>query len=113
MSLALDLALAVVLLAVLAAQFVIFPATWIGFRDQWRRVSPERRRRGLCGGALALLWVAVVAALTIAQPCRSSGAAADWGDPERIVVNVDTVYAELDPARERTPVPAVLAGIGA
>ena len=27
----------------------------------------------------------------------------DWGDPERIVVNVETAYRELDPSR---PVPA-------
>ena len=27
----------------------------------------------------------------------------DWGDPERIVVNVETVYRELEPGR---PLPA-------
>ncbi len=29
------------------------------------------------------------------------GAYADWGDRERTVVNVDTIYASLDPAHER------------
>jgi glyoxylase-like metal-dependent hydrolase (beta-lactamase superfamily II) len=30
---------------------------------------------------------------------------AGWGDPERIVVNVDTAYRELDPSREPTSTP--------
>jgi glyoxylase-like metal-dependent hydrolase (beta-lactamase superfamily II) len=38
---------------------------------------------------------------------------ADWGDPERIVVNVDSIYAELDPAYERATPPELLAGMGA
>ena len=29
------------------------------------------------------------------------GPYADWGEPERIVVNVDAVYAELDPGHKR------------
>jgi hypothetical protein len=27
-----------------------------------------------------------------------------WGDPERIVVNVDTVYREADPSHPETPI---------
>ncbi len=33
------------------------------------------------------------------------GPYADWGDRERIAVNVDMVYRELDPSRAPTPVP--------
>lgn len=29
----------------------------------------------------------------------------DWGDPERIVVNVEAVYRELEPGRQAPPVP--------
>ena len=32
------------------------------------------------------------------------GPFADWGDWERIVINVDAVYSELDPGREPTGV---------
>jgi glyoxylase-like metal-dependent hydrolase (beta-lactamase superfamily II) len=41
------------------------------------------------------------------------GPFADWGDQERIVVNVDSVYAELDPGHERPPAPVLLARMGA
>ncbi len=30
---------------------------------------------------------------------------ADWGDPERIAVNVTTLYREFDPSRPEIPVP--------
>jgi cyclase len=33
------------------------------------------------------------------------GQYADWGDRERIAVNVDTIYRELDPTLARTPAP--------
>ena len=33
------------------------------------------------------------------------GEFADWGDPERIVVNVDSIYRELDPAHESAEAP--------
>jgi cyclase len=33
---------------------------------------------------------------------------ADWGDRERIAVNVETAYREFDPAREVAPVPELL-----
>jgi cyclase len=29
----------------------------------------------------------------------------DWGDPERIAVNVETLYRELDPSRPEASVP--------
>jgi cyclase len=41
------------------------------------------------------------------------GPFADWGDQERIVVNVASVYAELDPGYERPPAPVLLARMGA
>ncbi len=41
------------------------------------------------------------------------GEFADWGDPERIVVNVESIYAELDPARERAAPPVLLGRMGA
>ena len=41
------------------------------------------------------------------------GEFADWGDPERIVVNVESIYAQLDPAHERAPPPVLLARMGA
>jgi cyclase len=34
---------------------------------------------------------------------------ADWGDRERIVVNVETLYSEFDPDRETPPPPALFA----
>ena len=64
-----------------------------------RAEAAERHRAGMS---------AMEAALDI-----DLGPFSDWGDQERIVVNVDTVYAELDPGRERTQVPALLAGMGA
>jgi glyoxylase-like metal-dependent hydrolase (beta-lactamase superfamily II) len=36
----------------------------------------------------------------------------DWGDRERIAVNVDTIYAELDPAYERASPPELLSRMG-
>jgi glyoxylase-like metal-dependent hydrolase (beta-lactamase superfamily II) len=38
---------------------------------------------------------------------------ADWGDPERIVVNVESIYAELDPTHERALPPVLLTRMGA
>jgi len=38
---------------------------------------------------------------------------AEWGDPERIVVNVESIYAELDPAHERALPPVLLTRMGA
>jgi glyoxylase-like metal-dependent hydrolase (beta-lactamase superfamily II) len=40
------------------------------------------------------------------------GPYADWGDRERIVVNVDSIYAELDPGHDRAPAPELLARMG-
>jgi glyoxylase-like metal-dependent hydrolase (beta-lactamase superfamily II) len=40
------------------------------------------------------------------------GEFADWTDPERIVVNVATVYAELDPDYEKPLPPMLMAGMG-
>ena len=39
------------------------------------------------------------------------GEFADWGDSERLVVNVQAVYAELDPAGELPPIPELLPGM--
>jgi glyoxylase-like metal-dependent hydrolase (beta-lactamase superfamily II) len=64
-----------------------------------RAEAAERHRAGM---------PAMEAALDI-----DLGPFSDWGDQERIVVNVDTVYAELDPGRERASVPALLGGMGA
>jgi glyoxylase-like metal-dependent hydrolase (beta-lactamase superfamily II) len=41
------------------------------------------------------------------------GEFADWGDPERIVVNVESIYAELDPAHEWAAPPVLLGRMGA
>ncbi|MBV9005447.1 MAG: MBL fold metallo-hydrolase [Solirubrobacterales bacterium] len=41
------------------------------------------------------------------------GEFADWSDPERIAVNVESIYAELDPAYERPPAPVLLTRMGA
>jgi cyclase len=56
-----------------------------------RREATERHRSGM---------EAFEAALDI-----DLGEFADWGDPERIVVNVDSVYREIDPEREAVPPP--------
>ncbi len=41
------------------------------------------------------------------------GEFADWGDQERIVVNVESVYAELDPGHERATVVELATRMGA
>jgi hypothetical protein len=58
----------VLLMGTLAGTLLIFPAMWRGFSDQWRRLPPHRRRRGLVGGGLAVLWMVVAASLAIAAP---------------------------------------------
>jgi hypothetical protein len=40
------------------------------------------------------------------------GEFADWGDRERIAVNVDTIYAELDPSYEGASPPELLSRMG-
>jgi hypothetical protein len=40
------------------------------------------------------------------------GEFSDWRDPERIVVNVDTIYAELDPGHEQASPPELLTRMG-
>jgi cyclase len=40
------------------------------------------------------------------------GPFADWGDRERIVVNVEAIYAELDPSYERPTAPELLTRMG-
>jgi hypothetical protein len=62
------IALALVLLATLAATIHAFAAGWLGFRDQWRRLDPQRRRRGLLGGLLAGLLFLAEATVLIAAP---------------------------------------------
>jgi glyoxylase-like metal-dependent hydrolase (beta-lactamase superfamily II) len=64
-------------------------------RDQ----ATERQRAGM---------PAAEAALDI-----ELGEFADWGDPERIVVNVESIYSELDPAYELPPAPVLLGRMGA
>jgi cyclase len=64
-------------------------------RDQ----ATERQRAGMS---------AAEAALDI-----ELGEFADWSDPERIAVNVESIYAELDPAHERVAPPVLLARMGA
>jgi glyoxylase-like metal-dependent hydrolase (beta-lactamase superfamily II) len=64
-------------------------------RDQ----ATERQRAGM---------PAAEAALDIGL-----GEFADWGAPERIVVNVESVYAELDPAYERANPVELLTRMGA
>jgi hypothetical protein len=41
------------------------------------------------------------------------GEFAEWKDPERIVVNVDSVYRELDPDHELVIPPVLFARMGA
>jgi glyoxylase-like metal-dependent hydrolase (beta-lactamase superfamily II) len=41
------------------------------------------------------------------------GPFADWGDAERIIVNVDSLYAEFDPDHQRAAPPELLARMGA
>jgi glyoxylase-like metal-dependent hydrolase (beta-lactamase superfamily II) len=41
------------------------------------------------------------------------GPFADLSDPERIAVNVETIYAELDPGYDKPPPPMLLAAMGA
>jgi hypothetical protein len=64
-------------------------------RDQ----ATERQRAGM---------PAAEAALDI-----ELGEFADWGEPERIVVNVESIYTELDPSYELPPAPVLLGRMGA
>ncbi|HEY2438051.1 MAG TPA: MBL fold metallo-hydrolase, partial [Solirubrobacteraceae bacterium] len=64
-------------------------------RDQ----ASERQRAGMA---------AADAALDI-----ELGEYADWGDPERIVVNVESIYSELDPSYTQPPAPVLLGRMGA
>ncbi len=41
------------------------------------------------------------------------GEFADWSDPERIAVNVESIFAELDPAYQRPAAPVLLTRMGA
>src|SRR5438552_653159 len=41
------------------------------------------------------------------------GEFAEWGDAERIAVNVETIYAELDPTREQAAPQELMARMGA
>lgn len=68
MSIALGVGLVLLLLAVLAAQFMIFPALWIGFRDHWRRAHQKKRRRGIVAGTVAATLLIVGLVLSVAQP---------------------------------------------
>ena len=68
MSVVLGVTLAVAFIVTMAGTLLVYPAMWRGFRDQWERFPPENRRRGLIGGALALMWIVVCAALSIIAP---------------------------------------------
>lgn len=73
---ALAIALGLLVLGtVFVATLLMFPAMWIGFRGEWRRVPRERRRRGIVGGAVAALLLGVAIALAILAPwgARSVG----------------------------------------
>src|SRR4051812_47512925 len=64
------LVLGVVVLAigVFAGTLLVLPALWRGVRVQWGRFPPEARRRGMAGGALAIVCIVLVAGLSIAAP---------------------------------------------
>lgn len=64
-----------------------------------REQAAERQRAGM---------PAAEAALDI-----DLGEFADWGDSERIAVNVETIYAELDPGYERANVVELVTRMGA
>jgi hypothetical protein len=51
-----------------AGTLLVFPAMWQGFRDQWVRYPPERRRIGLIGASITAVALVVEAALVIAAP---------------------------------------------
>jgi hypothetical protein len=64
----LGITLVVALIVTMAGTLLVYPAIWWGFRDQWQRFPPENRRRGLAGGALALVLIVVAAAVSIIAP---------------------------------------------
>ncbi len=72
----LGITMAVALIVTTAGMLLVYPAIWRGFRDQWQRFPPEDRRRGrrrgLIGGALSLVWIAVGATLSIIAPWGSN-----------------------------------------
>jgi hypothetical protein len=71
-SVVLGIGLVALLLAVLAAQFLIFPAMWVAFRDRWRRTPPEHRRRGIVAGILSAVVLIGATAVSIAAPWRET-----------------------------------------
>lgn len=54
--------------AVFGAHMLAFLAMWRGFRDEWRHYPAESRRRGIVGGVLAGVGLAVCGGLVIAEP---------------------------------------------
>ena len=70
-------------------------------RDYLEMIDTEGRKRHDAG------MTAVEAARDIAL-----GEYAGWLDHERVVVNMETLYRELEPGRESTPVPALFIEMG-
>ena len=68
MELVLAVAFVLLFAGTAAACVLALPATWQGFRREQARFRPEARRRGLVGGALTAVWIAVGAALGLAAP---------------------------------------------
>ncbi|MBV9802900.1 MAG: hypothetical protein JO130_06905 [Solirubrobacterales bacterium] len=56
------------MLAALAATFATYPALWRSFRDEWRRIPPERRPRAIDWGSTALALATLAAVLVIVAP---------------------------------------------
>ena len=68
MDVVLGIAVVLLMLATLGGTLLWSAAMWRGFSDQWRGFPPDRRRRGLIGGALAAVWMIVATTLAIAAP---------------------------------------------
>jgi hypothetical protein len=64
------IALALLLLATLAATALAFAAGSLGLRDQWRRLDPERRRRGLVAALISGVLFLAEAIVLIVAPWR-------------------------------------------
>jgi len=61
----------IAVLVTLTAALAVYPRLWRAYRDQWRRIPPERRSRAWVGFGLTVVACVVVGVLLIVNPWGS------------------------------------------
>ena len=79
------IAITVVFLATMGSVALVYWAGWQGFRDQWRRLPPERRGRGLMAGVATFVGIVIATALSIAEP---------WG-PDSVLYVIGVAFGSV------------------